>query len=151
MRVIIEKRSRRLTVFDGERELFHCRAALGREPEGPKRREGDGRTPEGVYTVCLVKERGKYGRSLGLSYPGVEDARVALLRGEIDAATLCAVERAHREGRRPPWGSPLGGEIYIHEGGSLSDWTQGCIALDASDMDRLFPLRDTLEAVEIRP
>lgn len=67
MRVVIEKRSRRLTVFDGEREIFHCRAALGREPEGPKRREGDGRTPEGVYTVCLVKERGKYGRSLGLS------------------------------------------------------------------------------------
>ena len=27
----------------------------------------------------------------------------------------------------------------------------GCIALDASDMDRLFPLRDRLEAVEIRP
>ena len=151
MRVIIEKRSRRLTVFDGEREIFHCRAALGREPEGPKRREGDGRTPEGVYTICLVKERGKYGRSLGLSYPGVEDAQAALLRGEIDAATLCAVEQAHRKGRRPPWGSPLGGEIYIHEGGRLSDWTQGCIALDASDMDRLFPLTDTLEAVEIRP
>ena len=80
MRVVIEKRSRRLTVLDGERELFHCRAALGREPEGPKRREGDGRTPEGVYTICLVKERGKYGRSLGLSYPGVEDAQAALLR-----------------------------------------------------------------------
>ena len=151
MRVIIEKRARRLTVLDGEREVFRCRAGLGRVPEGSKQREGDGRTPEGVYAVCLVKERGKYGRSLGLSYPGVEDARAALLRGEIDRATCLAVERAHREGRRPPWGSPLGGEIYIHEGGSRSDWTQGCIALDASDMDRLFPLRDKLEAVEIRP
>ncbi len=151
MRVIIEKHERRLTVFEGEREVFRCRVALGCEPEGPKQREGDGRTPEGVYTICLVKERGKYGRSLGLSYPGIRDAQEALLRGEIDRATFLAVDKAHQEGRRPPWGSPLGGEIYIHEGGSHCDWTQGCIALDASDMDRLFPLRDRLEAVEIRP
>ena len=151
MRVIIEKHERRLTVFEGEREVFRCRVALGYEPEGPKQREGDGRTPEGVYTICLVKERGKYGRSLGLSYPGIRDAQEALLRGEIDLATFLAVDKAHQEGRRPPWGSPLGGEIYIHEGGSPCDWTQGCIALDASDMDRLFPLRDRLEAVEIRP
>ena len=81
MRVIIEKHERRLTVFEGEREVFRCRAALGREPEGPKQREGDGRTPEGVYVICLVKERGKYGRSLGLSYPGIRDAQEALLRG----------------------------------------------------------------------
>lgn len=87
----------------------------------------------------------------GLSYPGIRDAQEALLRGEIDRATFLAVDKAHREGRRPPWGSPLGGEIYIHEGGSHCDWTQGCIALDASDMDRLFPLRDRLEAVEILP
>ena len=151
MRVIIEKHERRMTVFEGEREVFRCRVALGCEPEGPKQREGDGRTPEGVYTICLVKERGKYGRSLGLSYPGIRDAQEALLRGEIDRDTFLAVDKAHQEGRRPPWGSPLGGEIYIHEGGSQCDWTQGCIALDASDMDRLFPLRDRLEAVEIRP
>ena len=101
MRVIIEKHERRLTVFEGGREVFRCRVALGCEP--------DGRTPEGVYTICLVKERGKYGRSLGLSYPGIRDAQEALLRGEIDRATFLAVDKAHQEGRRPPWGSPLGG------------------------------------------
>ena len=41
MRVIIEKRARRLTVLDGEREVFRCRAGLGRVPEGAKQREGD--------------------------------------------------------------------------------------------------------------
>lgn len=151
MRVIIEKHERRLTVFEGEREVFRCRAALGREPEGPKQREGDGRTPEGVYAICLVKERGKYGRSLGLSYPGIRDAQEALLRGGDRPGYVSRCGQGPSRGRRPPWGSPLGGEIYIHEGGSHCDWTQGCIALDASDMDRLFPLRDRLEAVEIRP
>lgn len=151
MRIVVEKHSRRLTLYEGERAVFTCRAALGREPAGPKRREGDGRTPEGSYTVCLVKEQGKYGRSLGLSYPGAEDAQAAFARGEIDAGALEAVERAHREGRRPPWGTALGGEIYIHEGGAASDWTQGCIALEQGDMDYIFPLRGQIERVEIRP
>lgn len=151
MRIVIEKGARELTLWDGARQMFRCRIALGREPAGPKEREGDGRTPEGVYTVCLVKERGKYGRSLGLSYPGTHDAQAALARGEIDRETFEAIARAHREGRRPPWGSPLGGEIYLHEGGSRSDWTQGCVALEEADMDRVFPLRDRVEAVEIRP
>lgn len=123
MRIVIEKGARELTLWDGARQMFRCRIALGREPAGPKEREGDGRTPEGVYTVCLVKERGKYGRSLGLSYPGMHDAQAALARGEI----------------------------YLHEGGNRSDWTQGCVALEEADMDRVFPLRDRVEAVEIRP
>ena len=42
MRAVIEKRERRLTVFDGEKEILRCRAALGREPEGPKLRQGTG-------------------------------------------------------------------------------------------------------------
>lgn len=151
MRIVIEKAARRLTLWDGKRLMLSCRVGLGREPVGPKEREGDGRTPEGEYTICLVKERGKYGRSLGLSYPNEADARRAYALGRIDDGTLLAVRRAHEEGRRPPWGSPLGGEIYIHEGGSASDWTQGCIALDETDMDGLFPYRERIERVEIRP
>lgn len=112
MRVIIEKHERRLTVFEGGREVFRCRVALGCEPEGPKQREGDGRTPEGVYTICLVKERGKYGRSLGLSYPGIRDAQEALLRGEIDRATFLAVDKAHREGRGPHGVAAGWGDLY---------------------------------------
>ena len=141
MHIIVEKGLRRLRVMRGEETVLACRIALGRVPEGHKQAEGDGRTPEGEYRICLIKEQGKYGRSLGLSYPGVPDAQTAYAAGRIDERTLRAVKAAHRENRRPPWGSPLGGEIYIHEGGSASDWTQGCIALDEADMDVLFPLR----------
>ena len=86
--------------------------ALGWEPLGPKDREGDGKTPEGVYTLCLTKEAGRHGQSLGLSYPGVPDADAALAEGRIDRPTHEAILAAHR--RQPaPWGSPWG-EIYIH-------------------------------------
>ena len=151
MRVTVEKSRRLLTVTENGRALWQTRVALGREPAGPKRREGDGRTPEGVYRVCLCKAQGKYGLSLGLSYPGAADARRAYAEGIIDRATLDAVEAAETEGRRPPWGTPLGGEIYIHGGGTQTDWTAGCIALSDSDMAVLFKAADLGMPVVILP
>lgn len=151
MRILIEKNLRKLTVLDGETAVFSCRVALGRMPVGAKEAEGDGRTPEGRYFLCLIKENGKYGRSLGLSYPNPEDAQSAFQQGRIDETTLRNICLSHAEHRRPPWGSSMGGEIYIHEGGSHADWTQGCIALEKEDMDHLFPLHSEIESVEIMP
>ena len=151
MMICIEKSLRRLTVYDGGQEVLRCPVALGAQPVGPKQREGDGRTPEGRYFICLIKEAGKYGRSLGLSYPGTADAQLAFDEGRIDKRTLNNIRLASEERRRPPWGSPMGGEIYIHEGGAQNDWTQGCIALESADMDRLFPLRDQIDEVHILP
>lgn len=151
MEILIEKCSRRLTVTDGEQMVFTCRVALGRCPQGPKQAEGDGRTPEGCYRICLIKEQGKYGRSLGLSYPGAQDAQLAFEEGRINQETLANIVQAHAQNRRPPWGSPLGGEIYLHEGGSHADWTQGCIALDEADMDQLFALHAQIQTVRILP
>lgn len=51
----------------------------------------------------------------------------------------------------PPWGTALGGEIYLHEGGASSDWTQGCIALEAADMARLFERWQEIDTVHILP
>ena len=151
MKIIIQKAVRTLRLMENDKTVFSCRIALGSQPIGPKRMQGDGRTPEGGYFICLVKENGKYGRSLGLSYPNEQDAQLAFQEGRIDEKTLNNVEKACAENRRPPWGSPLGGEIYIHEGGTKSDWTAGCIALEAADMDVLFPLRDQISMVEIVP
>lgn len=149
MQIIIRKGARRLVLMNGETPVLACRAALGSEPEGAKRMQGDGRTPEGTYFICLVKENGRYGRSLGLSYPNPQDAQTAFGEGRIDQRTLLNIQAAHAQRRRPPWGSPLGGEIYIHEGGSAGDWTAGCIALDPPDMDRLFPYWPQVEEVLI--
>ena len=150
MKILVEKARRLLTLMEDDIPLHSCPIALGREPVGRKQREGDGRTPEGCYYICLVKEQGKYGRSLGLSYPGPEDAEQGCAEGAIDLQAKEAILRAWEKGVRPPWGTALGGEIYIHEGGTDSDWTQGCIALCSRDMDAVFPLREKITVVEIR-
>ena len=136
MRIVIEKARRRLILeADDGRNLLDCRISLGGSPLGPKERAGDGKTPEGRYFVCLKKE-GKYGPSLGVSYPNAEDARRA---GAPDTLIQCILDRAaHSE--RPPWGTFLGGEIYIHGGGTNGDWTAGCVALNESDARQLYAL-----------
>jgi hypothetical protein len=53
---------------------------------------------------------------------------------------VCTRINAHRNGRRPPWKTALGGEIGIHGGGSGLDWTWGCIALENEAVAELFPV-----------
>lgn len=147
MKILIQKKQRLLSLLDSEGNLlFSCPIALGFAPEGPKEKEGDGKTPEGDYFVCL-KKMGKYGFSLGISYPNERDARKA---GASDDLIACIRERAEKN-ERPPWGTALGGEIYIHGGGTDSDWTAGCIALSDQDAETLYGLAPSGTKVQIIP
>src|SRR3546814_5800554 len=49
--VLVEKGARTLQLVRGGTAVRTYRIALGRDPVGAKRREGDGRTPEGRYYV----------------------------------------------------------------------------------------------------
>ena len=147
MRIVIEKAARWLTVADDSgKALFSCPVALGRCPTGPKERKGDGKTPEGVYFVCL-KKRGKYGPSLGVSYPNEADARRC---GAPEELIACIRERTAQK-QRPPWGTALGGEIYIHGGGTEGDWTAGCVALNDSDAETLYIMVPLGTEIELLP
>ena len=74
---------------------------------------------------------------------------MAVHEGRLDAELLHLFEEAERETKRPPWGTSLGGEIYIHAGGSDRDWTAGCIALDEADMAKLFAITEHGDTVLI--
>lgn len=147
MQIIVEKSGRRLTLLDAAgRCLLQSPVALGKNPVGPKEREGDGKTPEGRYFVCL-KKQGRFGPALGVSYPSVADA----LRQKADEALLSCLRAREAADQRPPWGTALGGEIYIHGGGTQGDWTAGCIALPDEQALLLYQLTPLGTPVEIRP
>lgn len=137
-KVVVEKAARRLTLYsDGERvRVFPV--ALGFEPAGDKVRQGDGRTPEGDFYVCVKNGRSKFYLSLGLSYPNAEDAARGLEEGLITRAQHGRILDAVARGARPPWDTPLGGEIFIHGGGTARDWTWGCVALENEHVKELF-------------
>ena len=50
-RILIRKAERSLQIISDGRVLHEYRISLGRQPVGPKRQQGDQRTPEGIYTI----------------------------------------------------------------------------------------------------
>jgi len=140
--LIIWKSSRELQLYQsvGEQRVLvtTCRIALGSQPLGPKRREGDGATPEGNYFITHKNGSSKYHLSLGISYPNLDDAAAGLNAGLINKEQLCSIATSLRNGQKPLQHTGLGGDIFIHGGGSARDWTAGCIALENSDIEQLF-------------
>jgi len=150
-RAVVHKAERTLELFDRERLVKVYSIALGANPVDAKRKEGDGCTPEGAYFVCTKNERSRYHLFLGLSYPNADAAERALRAGQITRPQHDEIAEAAREGKRPPWKTPLGGEIGLHGGGTGSDWTVGCIALDNADVEELFLLLELGDEVVIEP
>ena len=137
-RIIIHKKRRKLEVFDGKTLVKTYEIALGKTPVGDKETEGDGKTPEGEFYVFTKNDKSKFHLSLGLSYPNLEDAERGLSAGLITKAEYEAIAEAIAKKKMPPQTTKLGGEIYIHGGGTDGDWTQGCVALADDDIKKLF-------------
>jgi murein L,D-transpeptidase YafK len=150
-KVVILKSLRSLQLFSQGRLVRVYRIGLGTSPVGQKRRQGDRRTPEGTYRICLKNPRSQYYLSLQVSYPNRADADRGLADGLLSREQHARIAAAERRGAPPPSGTPLGGDIFIHGNGSSSDWTWGCMALDDKEMKEIFALVPVGTPVEIRP
>ena len=135
-RIVIEKKARRMTVFQKEGGPRVMTIALGFAPTGDKVRQGDGKTPEGEFTVDRLNPQSAFHLSLGLDYPRPQDRRRAAAAG-VDP----------------------GGDIMIHgqpnqvaEGFKVKgDWTAGCVAVTNAEIAELFSHTRVGTPVEIRP
>lgn len=137
-KIVVEKGARRLTLYSNGERVRVFQVALGFEPTGDKVRQGDGRTPEGDFYVCMKNDKSKFYLSLGLSYPNAEDAERGVRDGLINRAQHKQIVNAIGRGAKPPWDTALGGEIFIHGGGTADDWTWGCVALANENIKELF-------------
>jgi murein L,D-transpeptidase YafK len=127
-----------LWLYADGRVVRTYKIALGSNPVDDKVRQGDRATPEGEFYICVKNARSNFYLSLGLSYPNIEDAERGLRDKLITRATRDRIVRAIQNRRRPPWDTALGGEIFIHGGGTDGDWTWGCVALANADIKELF-------------
>jgi len=137
-RIVISKSARRLELYSDGRIIRTYTIALGLNPTDDKERQGDRRTPEGNSYICMKNDRSQFYLSLGLSYPNEEAAERGLHAGLITQAQHDAIVRAIQHKQRPPWNTPLGGEVMLHGGGTGTDWTWGCVALANADIKELF-------------
>jgi murein L,D-transpeptidase YafK len=137
-KIVIKKAKKKLLLYSEEKLLRTYPVKLGFNPVGDKIRQGDKRTPEGSYYICMKNPRSKYHLSLGLSYPSIEDAARGLEQKLITKNDHDRIIEKISKKSIPPWDTPLGGEIFIHGGGETWDWTYGCVALRNQDIEELF-------------
>src|SRR5258708_33649031 len=72
-RVIVNKTKRELLLMHAGTVVKSYRVALGRNPVGPKTRQGDGKTPEGIYSISGRNAASAFHRALRVSYPNSAD------------------------------------------------------------------------------
>ena len=138
--IIIRKAARKLEIFDGKKLVKTYKVVLGFSTKGDKEIEGDGRTPEGEFYVFTKNPESRFHLSLGLSYPSKGDAKRGLAAGLITKEEYDEIVKAIDSGGMPPQKTKLGGEIYIHGGGTASDWTDGCVALKNEEISEIFAM-----------
>lgn len=149
--LVVKKSERKLEVFDGEKLVKTYQIVLGSVPVGDKEIRGDGKTPLGKFYVFTKNNKSKFYLSLGVSYPSIDDAERGLRENLISQEEHDVILQAISEKKMPPQNTKLGGEIYIHGGGTITDWTQGCIALRDEEMKEIFDAIPLGAKIEIIP
>jgi hypothetical protein len=150
--VLVDQARYRMQVRVGGRVTREMEIGLG-QASGQKRREGDLRTPKGIYFV-VDKLEGKFdgpsaeyfgGYWIKINYPGAADAAWGLGSGIIDAATAATIAAAWSERKLTPQTTPLGSGIGFH--GWAEEWIApkggarlsfGCVVMHAPDIASWF-------------
>lgn len=137
-RIVVNKAKREMLLYQNRAVLRAYKVALGRTPVGAKQQQGDGKTPEGAYTISGRNPKSSFHLSLRVSYPNTADR-----------------ERARRAGVDP------GGDIMIHglpngqgDAGAdhiLRDWTEGCVAVTNAEIEEIWRLVSDGVPVQINP
>lgn len=136
--ILILKSERKLYLQNNGKNIKEYDMALGFTPVGNKEKEGDGKTPEGIYKISGRNPKSSYHLSLRISYPNEEDKK-----------------RAAKQGVNP------GGDIMIHglpngmgmigKAHLLRDWTLGCVAVTNEEIKEIWDLVPNGTQVDIKP
>jgi murein L,D-transpeptidase YafK len=137
-RVVIIKSQRQMELRSHGKVLKTYKVSLGRNPIGPKTRQGDLRTPEGLYVIDGRYPQNEYYKALHISYPNSADRA-----------------RAGKLGVAP------GGDILIHglpiarnsteKADPSQNWTKGCVAVSDKEIEEIYEMVPDGTVVEIRP
>lgn len=133
-RVVVMKAERQMYLLHHSTILKAYEIDLGFAPIGHKESEGDGRTPEGSYTIDRRNPDSDFHLSIGISYPNEED-----------------IEHASSMDLDP------GGDIFIHGGPRRGrdrngpDWTAGCISVTNREIEDIYAMVRDGTPIDIMP
>ncbi|WP_374034789.1 murein L,D-transpeptidase family protein [Bdellovibrio bacteriovorus] len=137
-RIVVSKDKRQLYLVSGDTLLRTYTVAFGWNFIGHKQFQGDGKTPEGIYTIDYKNPKSQFTKSLHVDYPNKAD-----------------IAYAKSQGKDP------GGDIMIHGLPSNPqkyeriskihpyDWTLGCIAVTNKEIEEIYALVKEKTLVEV--
>jgi tetratricopeptide (TPR) repeat protein len=137
-KILIEKKARRLMLISKGEVLKTYKIALGGNPEGPKERQGDNKTPEGTYVIDSRNKDSRYHLSLHISYPNESNKKRARELGVSPGGNIMI----HGIKNGFAWVGDLHTEV---------DWTKGCIAVTDEEIEEIAKLAANGTIVEITP
>ncbi len=140
-----------LRLYRNGLEVARYQVGFGQQ-EGAKVRQGDNRTPKGVYYISQ-KSTGPFGGSLGyvfggywmrVTYPNAFDAARAVDQGWISVEQQASISRDWRARRETTKKTPLGGGIGVHAW--PWEWSDtdprgmswGCVVMHPSDAAAIY-------------
>ena len=137
-KVVVNKSEAKLYLEKEGKVFKEFHVVFGANPEGHKQKEGDERTPEGNYILDYKKSDSSFYKAIHISYPNKKD-----------------IQQAKEKGVDP------GGDIMIHgQKNQMSkvsfarqsgNWTDGCIAVTNSAMDKIWDSVDPGTPIIIKP
>lgn len=139
-KMVVVKSKRVLVLFDNEGNILsRHRISLGENPVGTKLKQGDHKTPEGVYHIIEQRSDPKYYKEILISYPNSADR-----------------SRSRALGFNPGGGITFHAQVPWNWDGHLNDytldrdWTNGCIAMTNEGIDSIWNKISKSTVVEIR-
>jgi len=121
--IVVNKGTRDMYLYN--KVLKDYEVELGFTAEGHKQFEGDGKTPEGDYTIDRRNPNSSFHLSLGVSYPNEEDRAFAASMGKDPGGDIFIHGQPNWAARRADMGP---------------DWTAGCIAVENREMELIYAM-----------
>lgn len=129
--ILVIKHQRKMLLLKKGKIVTSFVIALGPNPIGQKESEGDGRTPEGKYTLDWQRHHTSVFHSFHISYPNKVDSARAKVKKLTPGSNIMVHGTSPGIKRR-------------------KDWTNGCIALRNEDMIEFKKLVYQDTPIEIR-
>jgi len=134
--IVVDKKRKLMHLMENGKVFRSFSVALG-SSDGKKRKEGDKKTPEGLYSIGYKNSASAFHRSLEITYPNQDDR-----------------DYARRNNVSP------GGDIMIHGlpneswkhaflGHPSRNWTRGCVAVKDKEIEEIWEYVDRNTPVEL--
>lgn len=136
--VLVIKSEKRLYLISNGERFASFQVTFGADPVGHKQERGDERTPEGHYTLDYKNVNSRFYKSIHINYPREKDRSNARKAG-VDPGDNIMI---HGQKNGMEWAT------FVVQ---FFPWTDGCVALSNSNMDKVWAAVNIGTPIEIRP